>query len=103
MCALAGNHHQQGRNDQKLSKSICDGDNEGYILWSWSPRWCASPASSHEFARRAGAFVVHGCFITLRWVSRLPPVMTIHFQILAAFVIFSDVYMLGFGCFDGPN
>jgi hypothetical protein len=83
MCALAGNYlYQHLRNDQKLSKSICDGDYEEYILWSWSPRWCASPASSHGVARRAGAFVVHGCFVTLRWVSRLPPVMTIQFSIL---------------------
>jgi hypothetical protein len=81
MCAFAGYIYSSiSATIKSYLKAFATGIMRSIYCGSWSPRWCASPASSlHDVARRAGALGGYGCFDTLRWVSRLQPVMTIQF------------------------
>jgi hypothetical protein len=80
MCALAGYIYSSvSATIKSYLKAFVVGIMRS-IPWTWSPRWCASPVTLHDVARRDGAYEVHGCVDTLRRVSRLEPVMTIQLQ-----------------------
>jgi hypothetical protein len=79
MCALAGYIYSSiSATIKSYLKAFATGIMRS-LLWSRSPRWCASPAASHDVARRDGVYGGMGCFDTLKRVSRLEPVMTIQF------------------------
>jgi hypothetical protein len=67
--------HRHLRNDQKLSRSICGGDNEEYTATS-TPRRCFA-CSIVWCCQKSRSIGWPGCFDTLRWVSKTRPLMTI--------------------------